>query len=316
LSATTTSTAAPDPGSEADRARLFRGIGFGFLSYAVFATGDAFIKAVGPGVPVFTIGFFVSLFSGIVAFFGSGPGERWRDFWRMRHPGAVHLRAASGIVAGFCGIYAFTHLPLADAYALIFLMPFFVTLISRLVLGEDVGWRRWLALAIGFAGVMLVVRPGFREVGPAHLAAAAVALFGSITVIVLRKVAADERRTSLLATVFLYGIVVNGTLMLPGFVWPDAGTLLRLAAAGTLAGGGHVLIMAATRAAPANRVGPTQYSQILWAVLIGALVFGEFPDLATWAGLVLVALSGLATFLREERRGLWRGRRIILRNRP
>lgn len=282
----------------------------------MFSTGDAFIKAAGAATGVFVIAFFVTLFSAIPSWFARPADERWREFWRMRHPRLVHLRAAAGVAAGLFGIHAFTHLPLAEAYALIFLMPAFTTLLSVLALGERVGWRRWLAVGLGFLGVLVAVRPGFREVGLAHLAAAGCAFGAAITVTVLRRIGNEEKRTSLIGAVFLWGVLVNGALMAPGFAWPAPQTLLALVLAGFCAGLGQLCLMAATRAAPAARIAPMQYSQILWAVLLGALFFAEYPDTLTLAGLALVALSGLLTLLRDEVRSGWLRRVPLLRERP
>jgi drug/metabolite transporter (DMT)-like permease len=265
----------------------------GFATYAVFAAGDSFIKAVGHEAGVFSIAFFVTLFAGPFFWLARPAEERWRDFWKMRYPLLVNLRAAAGIAAGILGINAFTRLPLAEVYALVFLMPAFVSLLAWIALGERPGPARWLAILVGFAGVLLAVRPGFREVGPAHLGGVFVAVAGAVTVTILRRIAAEEKRTAIFGTIFLWGLVVNGILMLPGFAWPSAGQFLLLALAGACTGTGQLLILLASRRAPAASVAPTQYSQLAWAVVFGALFFAEVPDALTLAGLGLVALSGL-----------------------
>jgi S-adenosylmethionine uptake transporter len=281
---------------------MFKGIFLGFLAYGVFACGDAVIKSFGGRLPIFEIGFFVTLFAMLAVPFARPPHERWRDLFRMDRPRLVLLRAASGTSAGILGVIAFTTLPLAEAYALIFLAPLFVTLLSFVFLGERIGWRRTLAIVAGFLGILLVVRPGFRELLPGHLAAAGVALCGATTVIVLRALGPTEKRITLMGTTILVALAVNGALMLLDFRTPHAADIGALAVAGLLAGTGHVLFMAAVRAAPANRVAPTQYTQIVWAVALGALFFGEVPDLLALAGMALVGVSGLFTFLREERK--------------
>lgn len=283
-------------------ATMLRGILLGFLAYALFACGDAAIKALSGRLPVFEIGFFAAFFASFAVPFVRPPHERWRDLFRMNRPRLVLLRAASGTTAGILGVIAFTTLPLAEAYALIFMAPLFVTLLSVLFLRERIGWRRTLAVIAGFAGILLVVRPGFRELLPGHLAAAGIALCAATTTIVLRALGPTEKRITLMGTTMLVALAVNGTLMLFDFRAPTAGDLGWLALAGLLAGIAHILFMAATRAAPANRVAPTQYTQMVWAVALGALFFGEFPDLLALAGIALVGASGLFTFLREERK--------------
>ena len=157
---------------------MLRGIALAFLSYALFSWNDATIKGLGGRLPVFEIMFFSMLFTCITIAFLRPAGERWRDIFRMNHPKRVLLRTLCAIVAGLGGTYAFTTIPLAEAYALMFMAPAFVTILSIFILGEPVGWRRLTAVAMGFAGMVLVVKPGFRELHPGHFAAALVAVVG------------------------------------------------------------------------------------------------------------------------------------------
>lgn len=296
---------------------MIKGVALGFLAYSVFAFGDACIKALSGGPSVFEIGFFTTLFSTIVLFaFGKPAGERWRDMLRMNHPRLVIARTVCGMIAGLFGIVAFTHLPFAEAYAIIFLGPVMLTVLSVVFLGESVGWRRWLAVLIGFAGVVLVMRPGFRELLFGHVAALIVALFGAITVLILRHIGRSERRTSLIGIVMIVSLAFNAVMMVvAGFKWPTWHELAFLAGAGTLGGFGNLAILAATRNAPANRVAPTQYCQMAWAVAIGAVFYGEHPDGYVIAGVGLIAWSGLFTFIREEKVAGWWRRFPLIRDR-
>jgi len=296
---------------------MIKGVALGFLAFSLFSWGDASIKALAGGPSVFEIGFFATLFAvAIIIPFGRPSGERWRDIFRMNHPRLVMVRTGAGVLAGVCGVIAFTTLPFAEAYALIFLSPTIVTVLSIAFLGERVGWRRWLAVVIGFTGVVVIVRPGFRELLPGHLAALAVSLCAATTVLVLRQIGRTEKRTSLVGVVLVGALVFNGVLMLPRFTLPSAGELTVLATAGFLGALGHLGLMAATRHAPANQVAPTQYVQMAWAVVIGWILYAETPDGFTMAGVGLIAFSGLFTIIREERvAGLWRWM-ILLRNRP
>jgi drug/metabolite transporter (DMT)-like permease len=296
---------------------MVKGILVGLLSYAVFACCDALIKSLGESLPVFEIGFFATLFALVGMPLARAPSERWRDLFRMHRPGMVLLRALAGTTAGILGVIAFTTLPLAEAYALIFMAPLFVTLLSIPMLGERIGPWRALAVVIGFAGVLLVVRPGFRELMPGHFAALGVALCGAVTVLVLRALGPTEKRITLMGVVMALALIVNGALMAFDFRTPTAGEFVRLAAAGLCIGVGHLLIMAALRAAPANRVAPGQYSQMVWAILLGAVFFGEFPDATALAGIGLVCFAGLFTFVREEKHGgRWPAVWTIIWNRP
>ncbi len=138
--------------SSLDLIVMQKGFLLGLLAYASFSWGDATIKSLGAQVTVFEIGFFSILSSAAIIFFTKPREERWREFWRMSRPFAVHGRAISGLLAGILGIYAFTTLPLAEAYALIFLSPLFVTILSAVVLKEDIGLWRWSAVFAGIIG--------------------------------------------------------------------------------------------------------------------------------------------------------------------
>jgi S-adenosylmethionine uptake transporter len=294
---------------------MLQGVALGFLTYALFSSADAVIKSLAGKLPVIEIVFFATLTSFMVILLLRPRGELWRNMFRMNHPKRVMLRAACGIVAGILGTYAFTHIPLAEAYALIFLSPILVTLLSIPILGEPVGWRRLSAVGAGFLGVLLVVKPGFRELGLGHLAAFGVAFAGATSMIVLRMIGHSERRVSLIGVVMSAALVVSGVLMIPVFVLPDTESLLKFCFIGLVGGIGQMTMLAATRAAPANRVAPTQYSQIVWAVILGAVFFAEFPDWLALIGIALIGLSGLFTFLREDKVSGWSQRIPVLRNR-
>jgi S-adenosylmethionine uptake transporter len=282
---------------------MVKGILLGFLAMAIFSCGDAGVKAIGSHMTVFEITFFTTLFACVAVPFVRQPHERWRDMFRMHRPGLVMIRTIAGVFAGLFSVYAFTTLPFAEVYSLIFLSPLFVTILSIPFLGETVGWRRALAILVGFAGVLLVVRPGFRELTLGHLAALGASICGATTVLALRALGPTEKRITLMGVVFATALAINGAIMIFDFHMPAPRELLLAAFAGLCGGTAHMLLMAAMRAAPANRVAPTQYSQIVWAILLGALFFSEFPDTTAFAGIALVTFAGLFTFIREEKRG-------------
>jgi drug/metabolite transporter (DMT)-like permease len=264
------------------------------LAYAAFSWGDASVKALSGQLSIFEIGFFGGLFAVAFMLPSRPKDERWRSFWRMRRPWMVQARALTGLSAGVLGTLAFTTIPLAEAYALIFLSPLFVTVLSRLLLNEQVPISKWSAVAAGFAGVLLVVRPGFRELGPGHLAAVGVALAMAGSVLILRKIAGEEKRTSIFGVMMCYGLAFNGAaLVSTGGGFPDAGQLVSLLLAGGFAAAGQILLLLATRSAPASSVAPAHYTQIAWATLIGAVAFGEHPDALALLGLATIAGAGL-----------------------
>jgi S-adenosylmethionine uptake transporter len=294
---------------------MIKGVAAGLLAFALFATCDACVKAVGGSMSVYEILFFLTLASFATFGFAKPAEEKWSEVLHMHRPGLVFLRNGAGVLAGLFGVYGFTTLPLAETYSLLFLMPAFATILSIPILGEQVGWRRWLAVAAGFAGVLLVVRPGFRELHLGHLAAAIAAAFAAVSMITLRLVGRTEKRITLLATLYVSALTVDGLLMLLDFRVPGIRELAIVAIGGIIGGFGQIVMIAALRLAPANRVAPAQYSQILWAVVFGAAFFGEFPDAIAFAGMGLVVGSGLFTFSREEQLHAWSRRTLLLRDR-
>lgn len=282
---------------------MTNGILLALIAYASYSCSDAVVKSLGGQFTVFEIGFFSMLFAGFFLFFSRPDGERWRDFWRTNRPWAVQARAWAGIASGVLSVYAFTTIPLAEVYALVFLAPLFVTILSTLILKEKVGPWRWLAVVAGFVGVMLVVRPGFRELHLGHLAAFAIAFLAAASIILMRSLAAEEKRTTMLGVLIGYGLLFNGIgAATTSFSLPDARQLAWLVLAGAFTAGGQLLQLLAVKYAPANKIAPTHYSQIVWAVILGALFFQEYPDSLSLVGLAVVGGSGLLTMVREEAR--------------
>ncbi|UJW86598.1 DMT family transporter [Devosia sp. SL43] len=269
------------------------GVIYAIAAYSIYSGGDAIIKGFGQNLSVFEIGFFVALFGLIPALFAKPKDERWRDSFKLRHALLVHLRSFTGVTSAMLVTVSFTTIPFAETYSLVFMMPLFITVMSVFILRERVDMVRWAMLALGFAGVMLVVRPGFRELEFGHLTALLCAVFGASTTTILRVIAPTEKRVSLIALPAIYILVINAVLMIPGFVMPTPQQFGLLAASGAMVGMGHILLIAATRNAPASQVAPIQYVQIVWAISLGAFFYAEYPDLLAYIGLAVVVLSGL-----------------------
>jgi drug/metabolite transporter (DMT)-like permease len=288
------------------------GVILAFVAYAVFSMSDALIKATGPAMSVFEIAFFTTSFS-ILPVLVTNRTERWRDIYRLHHPWLVHLRCTTAILGTACVMYAFTHIAFADVYAVGFTTPILVTVLSVIFLKETVTPQRWLLLVLCFLGVVLVIRPGMRELAPGHVVIMFGAMLGAVTTIVLRHVAQRERRVSLVGLQVLYSGLFNGVLMLPDFVVPTLAQLAIFAGIGLLGGLGGLLLIAATRQTPANLVAPVQYSQLIWAILFGALFFGEYPDWVSILGMLIVVSAGLLNVLSEKRPIRWKPRAFFFR---
>jgi len=289
------------------------GVVFSLLAYGIYSCGDAIIKGFSGNLGVFEIGFFTAIFSVLPAMLSKPAGEHWRHTWQMQHPWLLQLRALSGVCGTMLVIYAFTSIPLAEVYSLAFLTPVFVVILSVLVLKEKVSLPRWIFLLTSFLGVLLVVRPGFRELHAGHLAAIGCAMFGSINTTVYRTIAPREKRVSLVGVTATYAIIVNGMLMIPHFTMPNFQQFVMLALVGACGGTGHLFFIAATRSAPASQVAPAQYSQIVWAMVLGAMFYQEFPDQLALVGLAVVVVAGILNVVSDEARGRMFQRLALLR---
>jgi len=279
---------------------MVKGIILAFLAFAVFAWGDAVVKAIGHGLDPFEVTFFGYLIPLLLSPAFMRSGDRLSDLVRWKSPWLMGLRVFFISVTTPLSVMAFTRLPFAEAFALLFLMPSLVTVLSIFILKETVRWRRGLAVCAAFIGVLIIVRPGFREVLPGHVIAIAAALCSAGGVIMGRMIGTSEKRYTLIGSVFLGTAAIAGVLMIPGFTWPGLhqwGLLIAFAATSFVA---QALFVVATTYAPADRLGAAQYSQILWALLIGALFFNEWPDALALLGIVIVVGAGLFIFARER----------------
>jgi S-adenosylmethionine uptake transporter len=284
---------------------MIKGILLGFASFAAFAISDAFVKSLHGSLPPYESVFFGGVLGLAALPFIMGRDDRWSDVFSARRPKLWWVRALAGALGNICSVTAFTLLPMAEVFSMIFLMPIFVTILSVLLLKEQVGWRRWTAVLVGFAGVLVVLRPGFRALGLGHLAAILCGISAAVSVVALRMAGAEEKRVSLYGAGVVGPLVVGGVLMLPHFVWPGLHQSFLLAGYGLLAALAGVLLMYATLLAPANRVAPTQYSQMLWAIGFGYWLFGDRLDWPMLAGIVMILGAGLFTLVREEKKTRW-----------
>ncbi len=192
---------------------------------------------------------------------------------------------------------------LATASTIMFLTPIFVTALSVLVLSEHVGLRRWTSIGVGFLGAVVVVAPweeGFKLQGSGTLFLIAAAFTNALYQITTRKSRHDDPMTSLIYTASAGALVTS--LMLPRY-WqtPNAQEWLLLIGSGAMGLIGHICIIRAFRAAPASVIAPFSYSSLIWATLIGFLIWQDVPTYNTTMGAFLIVGSGLYIFFRERR---------------
>ncbi len=267
------------------------------LAYAGFAVTDVAVKAAAGRLPIFETALIVNVFAAAVLLTTRHPNERWRDFFRPgRHTLAVHVRAFCGTVSSLGAVYALTRIPLAQVYAIVFLAPIFVTAMSALFLKERVSPARWVAVAVGFVGVLLVVQPGYQPLESGHLAAVCVGMATGGAIVLLRGMGQGVRKTRVLGTLMAYLLVLDVVATIVwGFVLPTWWEFGMLGLAGIAFGLGQWAFVLAARAGHANQIAPMQYSQLVWAVGLGALFFGEYVDPVASVGIAVLIASGLAT---------------------
>lgn len=196
---------------------------------------------------------------------------------------------------------ALEHLRLDQTITIVFLAPLVVALLAGPVLGEWVGWRRLVAILIGFSGILIAVRPGLVGVHPAVLYSIAAMLAYAIFMLATRYLSAyDPPLVTLFYSMFV-GTLFGAPIALASWVWPaDALTWLLLGSLGILGGGGHWLFIHAYRLAPASSITPFLYTQLLSMIALGYIVFGDVPDLWTLAGALVIVGSGIYLFHRER----------------
>jgi len=279
-----------------------RGIVLILLAHLAFTTLDATMKTLSADygvaqiVWVFFIGF--ALAASVLA---ANDGGLRRGFATDRP--ALHVARALLLPINLgCVVLALSLLPLAETTAIGISYPLMITALSALVLGETVGPRRWTAVAVGFVGVMVIVRPGFAVFDPASLiplaGAALFAVYQILTKILGRT---DRTPTIALYTAWVGAIVLSAVAP---FEWrtPDATGWALLALVAAAGATGHLLVIKALELTPASVLQPFNFVQILWATLAGFVVFGDLPDAATVAGAGLVVGSGLYVWWRERAR--------------
>ena len=213
-------------------------------------------------------------------------------------------RSALLLLSTTLNFFALRYLQLDQALAILFSTPFIVAVLSGPMLGEWVGWRRWIAIGVGFIGVILVARPGAGGIHPAALLTVASAICYAVYIIATRLLSRSDSSETTLFYSNLVGVVAMLPLM--PFVWTTPASplvIVLMVLIGAFGSAGHYLLIMAHRLAPAGVLAPFIYSQIVWTTALGYLVFGDVPNHWTMAGAAIVIGSGLYLLYREKVRG-------------
>lgn len=211
------------------------------------------------------------------------------------------LRAGLSVVAMLALFYALSITPLADATALTFTAPIFATILAVPLLGESVGIRRWAAIVFGFAGIMVLVRPGFEAVGIGLLLVLVYAALWGIALIITKKLGETDSSVTIISYFLI--LLAPMSAIPAAMVWqtPTFDQLLLLAAIGTSGTIAQLLLIQALKQGETAVVMPFDFLKMIWAVLLGFLLFAEVPGLFTWLGGAMIFGATTYIALRENR---------------
>jgi drug/metabolite transporter (DMT)-like permease len=225
-----------------------------------------------------------------------------KSYWPKTKQIICILRNAFVTISILLLVHSFTYQPIADSYAFSFTAPLIVAILSGLLLAEPVTKRQWLAIVVGFLGVLLILRPGFGGFNLGMPLAFASAVCFAFGIVLLRRIGTAETPGSILIMFLIVTLCITG-VFLP-FEWrmPQAwGDWILMGMIGLSAGLAHISMVLAFRHVPAAALAPFQYTQIVWGILLGILVFGDWPSLTVLAGVAIVMVAGMAVMLEPAR---------------
>jgi len=283
------------------KGRVGAGIAYALIGIAFMSVLDTLAKFLGESYGIVQIVFFRNFFGLLFLLLVLRRSGGFAGL-RTRNPLLHGLRAVFALLATFAFFIGLQFMPLAEAFTLAFVGPIFVTALSVPVLGEAVGRRRWSAVAVGFIGVVMILRPGmgtFRVEALLPLSAA----FGYAMVMLLsRRLSREESAIGILFWTAVVGIIVTALALPADWTMPsgrDWALFILLGAAGSLT---MYFMTLAYRHAPAAVIAPFDYTILLWGLLLGWLIWHELPDPGIWPGAAVLVGFGRYIIHRETRR--------------
>ncbi len=269
------------------------------VSTVAFAAMHALVRYITQEIHVFEVAFFRNLF-GIVALaplflrYGLSP-------LRTKRLGLLSFRAVINTGAMFAYFYGLSVSPLAAVSALGFSAPIFATVMAIFILGEVVRMRRWAAILVGFLGALAIIRPGMIELDPGMVSVLVSSVLWAGALIVIKVLSRTE--SSLTITAYMAILMAPLSLIPALFVWewPTLEQLAWLAAIGVLGTIGQYTMTEALHHGDTSEVMPLDFLKLIWAAGIGFLVFGEVPDIFTWAGGVMIFAAATYIAIRESK---------------
>ena len=268
------------------------------LGFALYSTHDIVIKYLGSFYSPFQILFFSVLFSFPLVTLYLVRNPRAGSLW-PHYPSLMLIRVLAISLTGFCAFFAFSVLPLAQTYALLFLTPVLITALSIPILGETVGLYRWCAIIVGFVGVLVVLEPNSTVLNVGHLACLGAVAASATNALITRKIGQREKTSVMLIYPLIGNFLIMGMIM--PFVYEPMplahlGGIALISLLGFLA---MFCITLAFKEASAGVVAPMQYSQIIWAGIFGTIFFHQDLSWTFVGGALLIVSSGLYIGRRE-----------------
>jgi drug/metabolite transporter (DMT)-like permease len=286
-----------------------KGILFALTAAVFFAAMAGIVRYLGPQVDAIEIAFFRNVFGTLM--FVPALLRMGMKPLKTSKLGLLCVRSICNALSMTLFFMALTAMPLVEVTALNFTIPLWVTIAAGVLLHERLGLNRWMGLALGFAGALIILRPGAGLVDWGALYVLLSAAVWSIAVVDIKVLS----RTESAMTITLYGALFNGLLILPAalfvWTWPTWTELAWLCAMGVCGTMGHLLYAQALRLTDVSLVTAFDFTRLIWACLIGYLFFAEFPDLWTFVGAVVIFSSALYVTYREGR-----ARRAALASEP
>ena len=273
------------------------GLLYMFLSVCTFSVMDLLVKWSGDyptGQVLFFRGFF-----GILPTYFLIPKDKLRTFYKTKRPKEHLFRCIIGLVALVAIVIALRELPLAVVVSLSYAAPLFITILSILLLSEKVGIFRWVAVLIGFIGVIVISEPGFKEMNLLYFLPIIFCIGMAFVTIAIRKLSTTEP-IWLISIFFTITISIAGLTTIPmGWVMPNFQDFILLALIGVTGGAANLLLTQSYKLSEVSLVAPLKYLSLVFAVIFGYMIWNEIPTLKTLVGASLVILSSFVIFRRE-----------------
>ena len=261
---------------------------------------DGFAKYLSSTIPVLQITwsryFFTVIIVLPVMLFFFRKNFKWTE-----QPKLQLIRGLLLFCANILFFYSISVISLAKALTLAFIAPLIVTILSPIILGEKVGFRRWVAVITGFIGSLIVLRPGFVEINLASVAALGTGFLYGIYLIVTRKLHNSDHPLLTLLLTGVVGAIIGSMIMPTVWVQPTITEWYMMFAIGFFASVGHLFLILSLRYADASKLAPFGYFEIITNIIIGYYFFNHFPDSWTFLGLFVIISSGIYIFKRESK---------------